>query len=126
MTAAFRLAWRAMKTTRQIWLVAPLVLAACAADAADSADAVPFEPVADVGQLMVTILEPAADFYWDAVGWIIDENGTLAIAPSTDEEWELVRNAAYVIAESGNLLMMEGRGVDEEPWRGMSLAMVQV
>ena len=80
-----------MKTTRQIWLVVPLVLAACSADAADSADAVPFELVADVGQLMNTVLEPAADFYWDAVGWIIDENGTLEIAPSTDEEWELVR-----------------------------------
>lgn len=126
MIAAFRLAWRAMKTTRQIWLVVPLVLAACSADAADSADAVPFELVADVGQLMNTVLEPAADFYWDAVGWIIDENGTLEIAPSTDEEWELVRNAAYVIAESGNLMMMKGRGADEAAWRGMSLAMVQV
>ena len=103
-----------MKTTRQIWLVVPLVLAACSADAADSADAVPFELVADVGQLMNTVLEPAADFYWDAVGWIIDENGTLEIAPSSDEEWELVRNAAYVMAESGNLLMMQGRGADDE------------
>ena len=125
MTVAFRLAWRAMKSTRQIWLVVTVVLAACA-DAADSGDAVPFEPVADVAQLMATILEPAADFYWEAVGTIIDVNGTLEIAPSTDEEWELVRNAAYVIAESGNLLMMEGRGADEEAWRGMALAMVQV
>ncbi len=115
-----------MKTTRQIWLVLPFVLAACAADDGDSGDAVSFELVADVGQLMVTILEPAADFYWDAVGWIIDEHGTLAIAPSSDEEWELVRNAAYVMAESGNLLMMQGRGADEEAWRAMSLAMVQV
>ena len=126
MTAAFRLAWRAMKTTRRILLVAPLVLGACVADSTDSGEAVPYELVADVGQLMATILEPASDFYWDAVGWIIDENGTLEIAPSSDEEWELVRNAAYVMAESGNLLMMQGRGANDEAWRAMSLAMVQV
>ncbi len=126
MTGGFPLAWRAMKTMRRILLLAPLALGACVADAADSADAGSFELVADVGQLMVTILEPAADFYWDAVGWIIDENGTLAIAPSSDEEWELVRNAAYVMAESGNLLMMQGRGAEDEAWRAMSLAMVQI
>ena len=126
MTVAFRLAWRAMKTTRKFCLVLPLVLGACAADDAGSADGVSFEPVADVGQLMNTILEPAADFYWDAVGTIIDFSGTLEIAPSSDEEWELVRNSAYVIAESGNLLMMEGRGATDDTWRAMSLAMVQV
>ena len=115
-----------MKTTRWTGLLTLLVLGACGADAGDSADAGSFELVADVGQLMNTILEPAADFYWDAVGWIIDENGTLAIAPSSDEEWELVRNAAYVMAESGNLLMMQGRGADDETWGAMSLAMVQV
>ena len=115
-----------MKTTRSILLVLPLVLGACVADDAGSAEGVSFEPVADVGQLMVTILEPAADFYWDAVGTIIDFSGTLEIAPSSDEEWELVRNAAYVMAESGNLLMMEGRGANDEAWRAMSLAMVQV
>ena len=60
------------------------------------------------------------------MGTIIDFSGTLEIAPNSDEEWELVRNAAYVMAESGNLLMMEGRGANDEAWRAMSLAMVQV
>jgi hypothetical protein len=101
-------------------------LAACAADAPGSSDAPPFEPVGDMQQLMATVVEPAADFYWDAVGTIIDLEGTEEIFPRSDEEWEAVRNAAYAIAESGNLMMMEGRGADEDAWRAMSVAMIQV
>lgn len=86
----------------------------------------PFEPVADVQQLMLAVLEPAAEVYWDAVGWIVDSTGTQEIRPTTIEEWEAVRNAAYVMAESGNLLMMEGRAVDDGPWIGMSQAMIEV
>jgi hypothetical protein len=89
-------------------------------------DTPPFEPVGDMQQLMVTIVEPAADFYWDAVGTIIDMEGTVEIFPSSDEEWEAVHNAAYAIAESGNLMMMAGRGADEDTWRAMSLAMIEV
>ena len=101
-------------------------LAACAADAPGSSDAPPFEPVGDMQQLMATVVEPAADLYWDAVGTIIDLEGTEEIFPRSDEEWEAVRNAAYAIAESGNLMMMEGRGADEDAWRAMSVAMIQV
>ena len=56
-----------MKTTRWTGLLGVLVLAACAADASDTTDAPPFEPVGDMQQLMLTVVEPAADFYWDAV-----------------------------------------------------------
>ncbi len=115
-----------MKATRWTGLLGVLVLAACAADASDATDTPPFEPVGDMQQLMVTIVEPAADFYWDAVGTIIDMEGTVEIFPSSDEEWEAVRNAAYAIAESGNLMMMAGRGPDEDTWRAMSLAMIEV
>jgi hypothetical protein len=103
-----------MKTTRWTGLLGVLVLAACAADASDATDTPPFEPVGDMQQLMVTIVEPAADFYGDAVGTIIDMEGTVEIFPSSDEEWEAVRNAAYAIAESGNLMMVAGRGADED------------
>jgi hypothetical protein len=74
---------------------------------------------------MNAVLEPAADVYWDAVGTILDEHGVWEFAPSTPEEWTAVRNAAYVIAESGNLLMMEGRAKDRGPWMAMSRAMVE-
>src|SRR5688572_3743475 len=76
----------------------------------------PFRPVADVKQLMTEIIEPAADIYWDAVQTIIDKNGTVEIAPKTEEEWIAVRNSAYVVAESGNLLMMDPRAKDRGEW----------
>jgi hypothetical protein len=100
-----------------------LLLAACGSEEPDGGS-VPFVPVADVQQVMATIVEPAAEVYWDAVGWIVDASGTTEIRPGSPEEWEAVRNAAFVIAESGNLLMMEGRALDQGPWIGMAEAMV--
>ena len=110
-----------MRTTRLHWLAASLLLAGCGAGSSPE-----YVPVADVQQLMASVLDPAAEVYWDAVGWIVDFEGTHEIAPSSDEEWEAVRNAAYVIAESGNLLMMEGRALDEGAWMAMSGAMIAV
>ena len=80
--------------------------------------------VADVQELMATVVEPAAEVYWDAVGWIIDASGTTEIRPGSPEEWEAVRNAAFVIAESGNLLMMEGRAVDQDAWIALSRSLI--
>jgi hypothetical protein len=91
-----------------------------------SPSTVAFSPVADVQELMARIVDPAADTYWDAVGWIVDTTGTTYVHPDSDEEWETVRDAALVVAESGNLLMMEGRRLDDGPWMGMAQSMVDV
>lgn len=88
-------------------------------------DGPPFEAVADVQQLMTAVLEPAAEVYWDAVGTIVDQSGVQEIAPATDEEWIAVRNAALVVAESGNLLMLDRRAVDRGPWMTLSRALVE-
>ena len=107
-----------MKTTRLHGFAAALLLSACVPDGP------PFVLLSDVPQLMATVVEPAADVYWDAVGWIIDEYGEVEFSPSTDEEWEAVRNAAVVVAESGNLLMMEGRALNQGTWMDFSRAMI--
>lgn len=90
---------------------------------AAASDAPPFHNVADVKQVMNWIIEPNADVLWDSVGTIITEQGREELLPQTDEEWEAVRNSAAVIAESGNLLMMDGRAFDRDQWmkdaRGM-------
>ncbi len=109
-----------MKTRRYHWLALPILLSGCMA--AEE----PYTPVADLAELMRTVVDPAADFYWDAVGWIIDENGTEEIRPRSPEEWDLVRNAAFVVAESGNLMMMQGRAIDEEAFSTFAQAMVSV
>jgi hypothetical protein len=84
----------------------------------------PFKPVADMKQLMAMVIEPSADLYWDAVGLVIDQNGEHEIEPQTVEEWDAVRNAAYVIAESGNLLMMSPRAMDSGDWMKFSQALI--
>lgn len=105
-------------------LLAMLVIPiGCAPDASDS---LPFEAVADGRQLMVSVIEPAAEVYWDAVGVIMDLEGTHEIEPRSDEEWEAVESAAWVLAESGNLLLMEERAQGREHWIAMSRAMIDV
>lgn len=100
------------------------LLAACgpAADDAESR----YTPVGDVQELMQSVVEPAAEVYWDAVGVVVDAEGEHQMAPTNDEEWLAVRNAAYVIAESGNLMKMPGYALDEGAWMTMSQALIEV
>jgi hypothetical protein len=84
----------------------------------------PYKPVADVKTLMANIMAPAADEYWDAVGSMIDAQGEHQIEPQTQEEWDAVRNHAYVFTEAGNLLMMPTRAKDNGEWMQLSQALI--
>ena len=84
----------------------------------------PLRHVADVKQLMKSVLDPAADLYWDAVGTVTDQTGTTEIAPETTEDWDALVSSAYVIAESGNLLMLGTRPKDGGDWMRMSRSLV--
>jgi len=86
----------------------------------------PMRHVADVKQLMHSVVEPAADAYWDGVGTIIDHTGTTEIRPETNDDWDTLVNHAYVLAESGNLLMLGPRPKDGGEWMQLSRAMVDV
>lgn len=103
-------------------LGAALAAAACSG----GAESERFDPVADVQELMLHVVEPSAQHYWRSVGWILDENGEEYIHPANDEEWLEVENAAFAVAESGNLLMMEGRALDDGAWMAMAGALVDV
>ena len=74
---------------------------------------------------MEEVIEPAANVYWDAVGTVTDERGTVEKAPKTEAEWGVVRNAALVVAESGNLLMIEPRVRDRDQWLALARALVE-
>ena len=116
---AARASLRAMATHVPIFALSLLVLLGCA----DSPEPSPF---ADSRQLMLSVIEPAAEEYWDAVGVIMDEEGTRHIEPRTDEEWEAVENAAFVLAESGNLLLLEDRAQGRDHWTAMSRSMIEI
>lgn len=80
----------------------------------------PFEEAVELEELMLHVVEPAAEAYWDSVGTVMDLNGTREIAPATLEEWAAVENAAVTLAESGNLLLLPGRLRDDARWVGFS------
>lgn len=112
-----------MNAKRWSWVAAASLLGACVEPPAAEST---FVPVGDLQQLMASVVEPAAEVYWDAVGVIVDADGEHQIAPTTDEEWLAVSSAAYMVAESGNLLMMEGYALDDGAWMAMSRALVEV
>jgi len=107
--------------------VSALLFAALAAASCDRrSEMEPYRAVADVQELMYHVVEPAAQTYWGAVGWIVDEGGEHYIRPTSAEEWLAVENAAFMVAESGNLLMMSERALDDEGWTAMSQALVDI
>lgn len=99
-----------------------VTLAACAPEPPDE----PYVVVADVPELMAHVMEPNAQHFWRAVGWVLDGEGEHELRPETDEEWLAVENAAFVVAESGNLLMMQERALDDDAWMQMSRALVEI
>jgi|SRR5579871_1643579 len=70
------------------------------------AQAPPFRPVASVSDIMVAITLP----YSDALLYI-QRN-----PPKNDRDWEILQRQALILAESGNLLMIEGRARDGGEW----------
>lgn len=104
-----------MKNAATLALVA-LLAWGCSTPPEAAAPPAEFKPVTSVREMMEWIMDPSADVVWGSVGTIISTTGTEELVPRTDEEWANVRNHAAIIAESGNLLLME-RGIqNDEDW----------
>jgi hypothetical protein len=111
--------------TRRSLLIATAAavsLAACARQSQLSAP--PYKPVTTVLELMESVIAHAAEAYWESVQITVDEAGVHERSPTTDEEWESVWAAGVAIAESGNLLMMTPRAVDQGAWMQFSRSLV--
>ena len=115
-----------MKLLSRSAIVLTASLAACEKTTPPPQAQAPFTVAATTKDLMANVVEPAANVYWEAVGTIDDKNGTVERAPKTQAEWDAVRNAAIVVAESGNLLMIEGRAANRDEWMALSRALVEV
>ena len=72
-------------------------------------------PVASVTELMKAMVIPASNALFNVPRQV----------PADDAAWEAVRNHAIVLAESGNLLLLEGRAEDSEVWKSTSVALVE-
>ncbi|HEY8617228.1 hypothetical protein [Phenylobacterium sp.] len=93
--------------------LAVVVLAACALPAASQPAQA---PLLSVKEVMRHVLNPAAERFWKGSGSVSTEAGVEERAPTSDAAWAEMADAAAVVQESGNLLLMEGRRPPEEAW----------
>lgn len=94
-----------MRATVGVLFLGAAIGAACSSAPAPP----PFKVVADTKLLMDSVLDPAADIVWGSVGSVVTKDGDQELKPKSAEEWTAIRNAAVVVAESGNLLLMAPR-----------------
>lgn len=64
-------------------------------------------PTGTMKQLMVDLVYPASN----EILFSINRGG-----PTNDSEWASLRRSALTLAESGNLLIVRGRGRDQDEW----------
>lgn len=105
-----------MRKLSPLLIVGILTACAKAPPPPPPASAAPFKSVATVKQVMQSITIPEADVVW----------GVPSEAPPDDAAWLKVENSALALAESGNLLMMEGRAVDHEEWMKQAGSLIDV
>ena len=71
------------------------------------------QPIATIEQIMETTVEPVSNAVFDAAVW---ENGVQVGGPKTADEWKAVQASALMLAETTNLLLMNGRAKDQLGW----------
>ena len=79
--------------------------------ATHAATASPYQPTATFQEVMDAVVDPAADYLWDAVSSKVDAQGTHDFVPHTAGEWHQLRQRAIVLVEAANLIAVPGRRV---------------
>src|SRR4026209_630981 len=82
-------------------------------------------PVATVKQVMSGITMPAATAVYSAVGTVVNTEGVKETAPRSDEECAALASQGAAVVESGNLLLMGYRLIDNGDWVTMTRAMTE-
>lgn len=106
------------------WLLPFAVLGASACAGSAPPPPPPFQTTANMKDLMLNVLDPAADGLWDSVGTIFTIEGVFEKFPATDDEWAGVRGNAIQLAESGNLLMLPQRSNGSAEWVADAQALI--
>lgn len=73
-------------------------------------------PVATIKQIMNAIVLPNANVIYNAVGTTIDGTRVEETVPKNDKEWSAVGDSAAAIVESGNMLLVGDRLIDQREW----------
>ena len=69
-----------------------------------------------IKDFMRHVVNPAAEAYWAASGIDEDETGKKDKAPKDDSHWSDQYDHAAALQEAGNLLLAEGRRIDDPVW----------
>ena len=78
----------------------------------------------DVHGLMEHVLYPSSAVIWQSAGSVITLQGEQSLAPTTEQEWHNVEDHAAIIMETSNLLIMPGRGPNDEEWIALSQQLI--
>jgi hypothetical protein len=75
-----------------------------------------FERVGTISELMIDIIYPLSDelFY------------IMRAPPENDQQWSALRRSTLMLAESGNLLMMPGRAIQQDDWMAAAKRLIDV
>jgi hypothetical protein len=106
------------------WLPVVISLSACSSPA-PAPEMPPFQTTANMKDLMLNVIDPAADTLWASVGTVLDAQGTHEKFPATDDEWDAVRAGAIQLAESGNLLLIPARSSGSAEWIAEARALIE-
>src|SRR4051794_31477249 len=82
-------------------------------------------PIATVKQIMKGITGPAAAAVFNAVGSNVTATGIEEKAPKTPQEWEALEDSGAALIESGNLMLVGSRVIDQGDWVKMSRALIE-
>lgn len=86
-----------------------LLLAGCHQAPPPAATA--FHVTASIQDIMQSIVDPAADALWESVSSTVTASGVEEKKPESDDDWKVLRHQAIQLAESANLLAVDGRPV---------------
>jgi hypothetical protein len=78
----------------------------CASPPDETAPPSPMTPVLTVQELMEHVIDPQADFVFEAVSVDVGSQGVVETKPTTDADWTRIERGAWVLAESSNLLKL--------------------
>jgi len=93
-------------------LIASLILIGNACSRSEPKPAAPeLLRTATIKDIMDSMVDPSGDFIFESIQDISDDHGIRQKAPKTPKEWEDVRRHLFILLETPNLLVMEGRRV---------------
>jgi hypothetical protein len=86
-----------------------LVITACSQQTTEVPSGI--KPFGTLQELMLSVIDPNVDPIWNSVSTTVTKEGVEEKAPSSDEEWAVLRKHAIALIEAGNLLQIPDRQV---------------